>query len=560
MTECKAMAEDLTALAMGELSGAAREAIETHLASCDSCREALEETRRILSLAHEMPGIPVTRRLHEGVLEAVSVEQEFVRLSLVERIRLAAGFGILRLKQSSRVRVLAFALAAQIAILIFLVFASDFIVQTTPVPDESLAFETSSGVKKLPPEPEEGEGLVFLDMGGTSDKKRWVIEPPSTMPSPPTIPVVEAETAFPMKDLNRRIERENRLELSLYRMYARVNIQCKYHVLSGRGGDDRTDYAVGRGLKWLRHQQEEDGSWDPGGLHGGDPGARVGVTALAIAAFLSEGNTLEKGRYATAVGDGIRYLKANQDSEGLFGRMEGAPGVSLFNHSTAVFALAEHFILSRGAEEEALRRGIESLIDQTSRTVPDEARPAMDAYSETWTAMALRTCAMTGIHLDGLGEAALAAEDRVALLAENEPWRSFPRAASVPTPPIYTATEGALVALFDEKETAQRIDELPLPDRSRPETLFTLLENPDFREPSFLFFIGTALCEDRDPFWDPWNKKVKEILLEIQQTDGAWLADGDWPWIDGGDVYTTVLHLLTLQVYYRYIKLEENCP
>ena len=30
-------------------------------------------------------------------------------------------------------------------------------------------------------------------------------------------------------------------------------------------------------------------------------------------------------------------------------------------------------------------------------------------------------------------------------------------------------------------------------------------------------------------------------------------------WIDGGDIYTTALHLLTLQVYYRYIKLEENC-
>jgi hypothetical protein len=559
MTDCKAEAENITALAMGELYGAAAKALEEHLATCASCREALEETRGLLELAGEMPRIPMTSSLHESILADVRVEQEVVRLSPMERLRMAAGFGMLCLRQSSRARVLAFALAAQIAILIFLVFASDFIVQSTPVPDESLAFESAASQQKLPPEPEEGEGLVFLDMEDASARKRWVIEPPSTVPSPPFIPIAETEAAIPVKGLDQWIERENRLELSLYRMYARVNTRCKYHVMSGRGGDDRTDYAVGRGLKWLRLQQEEDGSWDPAGLHGGDPRARVGVTALAIAAFLSEGNTSAKGRYATTVGDGLQFLKAGQDGEGRFGWMEEAPGVSLFNHSTAVLALAEHFILSRGAEEEALRLGVAHLIEQVSRNVADGTRPALDAYSETWTALALRTSAMTGLDLEGLGEAARAAEDRVVLLARNEPWHTFPRNADVQTPPLYTATEGALVALFDE-EAKPRIDELPLPDRSRPDTLFDLLENPDFREPSFLFFIGTALCGDRDPFWAPWNKKVKAILLEIQQTDGAWLADGDWPWIDGGDVYTTVLHLLTLQVYYRYIKLEENCP
>jgi hypothetical protein len=53
---------------------------------------------------------------------------------------------------------------------------------------------------------------------------------------------------------------------------------------------------------------------------------------------------------------------------------------------------------------------------------------------------------------------------------------------------------------------------------------------------------------------------VKGLLLADQHRDGFWPAGGDWPWIDGGDIYTTSLNILTLQVYYRFIKLEENCP
>ena len=57
-------------------------------------------------------------------------------------------------------------------------------------------------------------------------------------------------------------------------------------------------------------------------------------------------------------------------------------------------------------------------------------------------------------------------------------------------PPLYTASEKALGALFHEEEKSLGPHELPLPDRNDPDTLFALLDDPDFREPSFLFFIA----------------------------------------------------------------------
>jgi hypothetical protein len=208
--------------------------------------------------------------------------------------------------------------------------------------------------------------------------------------------------------------------------------------------------------------------------------------------------------------------------------------------------LSENYILSSGLHEEALARGIEGLIRMTS------APSTADAYSNTWAAMALQTAVMTGIENTDLDRATRDVQGRVALLARKE--RGPSRNTLAYRPPICSASEEAVTALFREE------DGVPLPDARRPGTLFALLDEPDYREPSFLFFIGTALCENRDLLWDEWNRRVKTLLVDAQGSDGIWLAGGDWPWIDGGDLYTTALHLLTLQVYYRFIKLEENCP
>ena len=148
--------------------------------------------------------------------------------------------------------------------------------------------------------------------------------------------------------------------------------------------------------------------------------------------------------------------------------------------------------------------------------------------------------------------------NRVALLAREE--TGGPSASG--TPPVFSASIEAVDALF-APESASGVrgpDSTPFPDRRRPETMFALLDDPALREPSFLFFIGTALCEESSKNWPEWNARVKEILLAGQDREGYWPAGGDWPFIDGGDIYTTALSILTLQVYYRFIKLEVNCP
>lgn len=532
---CNGLAEDLTALAMGDLQGAARDQVLAHIEQCDACRKELEETRSLCALFSELPRPEASPSFHQGLVRALELEQEMDRLTVVDRMRITAGFVRYKVASSAKARFLLYAAAAQILVLIALALCYGLTVQKTAGLKEPLPV---GSLEEAPVAPEKEEPLIIYEK---NDDVVRVHEPPTFRLPHPSIPI-----EIPVAQLDRRIERENRLELSRYRMYARYSVQCRNRMRQSRGGDSRTDYSVERGLRWLRAHQVEDGSWNPGGLHGGDENAAVGITSLCVATFLSDGHSKVKGRYSETVGNGINFLLANQDGQGRFGWIASDPGVSLFNQSTAVLVLSENYILSNGLHEEALVRGIEGLIRMTDVPATE------DAYSNTWAAMALQTAVMTGIEVEQLDQATTDVEGRVALLARKE--RGKARESLAYRPPICSASEEAVTALFREE------DGVPLPDARRPGTFFALLDEPDYREPSFLFFIGTALCENRDLLWDEWNRRVKTLLVDAQDRDGIWLAGGDWPWIDGGDLYTTALHLLTLQVYYRFIKLEENCP
>ena len=76
--------------------------------------------------------------------------------------------------------------------------------------------------------------------------------------------------------------------------------------------------AIKRGLLYLAHTQTEDGSWPAGKPH-----MRVGVTGLAVLAFLEAGYTNRgKHPFAKVVSKGLRYLKNQQDVEGCFGKRD----------------------------------------------------------------------------------------------------------------------------------------------------------------------------------------------------------------------------------------------
>jgi hypothetical protein len=82
----------------------------------------------------------------------------------------------------------------------------------------------------------------------------------------------------------------------------------------------------------------------------------------------------------------------------------------------------------------------------------------------------------------------------------------------------------------------------------------------------YYWYYGTLGCfQAGGDTWKKWNTKMKDALVphqikggvldgSPQDRDGSWDPDDVWgAW--GGRVYSTALATLSLEVYYRYVKM-----
>ncbi|HEU5117829.1 MAG TPA: hypothetical protein VFT74_14475, partial [Isosphaeraceae bacterium] len=92
---------------------------------------------------------------------------------------------------------------------------------------------------------------------------------------------------------------------------------------------------------------------------------------------------------------------------------------------------------------------------------------------------------------------------------------------------------------------------------------YLLVHGPD-RDPFNLYYwyYGTlSMYQHGGPSWTRWNERVRDQLVRRQVRGGH--ADGSWHPAEcrdpydklGGRIYCTALAALTLEVYYRYLRL-----
>ncbi len=347
-------------------------------------------------------------------------------------------------------------------------------------------------------------------------------------------------------------------------------------------GGAKSAGAIRAGLEWLKSHQSEDGRWDADGFMQADragepsdgPGLAhqdVGITGLALLAFLGDGSTLRSGPYKPQVAKGVRWLMNQQQDNGLIGSDRSHDFI--YGHAIATLALVEAYGLS---DIKMLRKYAQSAINylEAHRNPYGVWRyQPRDNDNDTsvtgWCLMAYKSAQDFKLEVNEqafviartwLDQITDPATGRAGYTRRGEPSsrNAGDHAERFPSDRGEAMTAVALLSRFF---LGQRPSETPVMIKGAD---LIAAKKPEWNEDNgaidhYYWYFGTyAMYQMGKKHWQDWAKTLQAAVVDRQRRDGnaagSWDPVGAWGEV-GGRVYSTALMVLTLEAYYRYTRV-----
>jgi len=301
---------------------------------------------------------------------------------------------------------------------------------------------------------------------------------------------------------------------------ASIEFVAGFDILEYRGGSGRnlrafgggrhTESAVLMGLIWLKNHQNPDGMWSckkfmmnckKGTCTGAGSNDEydMGVTALAMLAFLGAGHTHKHGKFKNTVKKGLKAMKERQTPDGCFGPKTG-DGHWIYNHAICTQAMVEAY--NQGDKSPLLKGPAQKAASFLAECRNPGAgwrygrRPgASDTSCTAWAVAALKMAQLSGLKV--------------------------PRESFKEYPPCWDKSGKTIDLVY--------------------------------------WYWGTmAMFQLGGAYWKAWNEPMKNMLVPTQKREGcengSWDPAGAWGKA-GGRVFATAINTLTLEVYYRYKRI-----
>jgi hypothetical protein len=352
--------------------------------------------------------------------------------------------------------------------------------------------------------------------------------------------------------------------------------------LGARGGR-ATAQAIEAGLEWLKNHQDEDGKWDSDGFmkHDtqgtpctgpGNPVHDVGLTGLALLAFLGDGSTLRAGPYKDVVKKAVNWLRLQQDpNTGLFGTASSHDFI--YNHMIAAYAMVEAYGLSDYLLLKPIaQKGINYLEAHRNPYKVWRYQPRdndNDSSVTGWGVMVYKSG--QDFKLDVSTQALKMIEawfdevtdpltGRAGYSKRGEPSSRHvgDHMTRFPVEKGEALTAVGLMSRFFLGQDPKQVQVM----RAAADTMLKrppVWNDKDGSLDFYYWYYATyALYQFGGTHWSTWEKALTSAVVKNQRTDGNF--KGSWDPIDawgedGGRVYATALNVLTLEAYYRYSKL-----
>lgn len=330
------------------------------------------------------------------------------------------------------------------------------------------------------------------------------------------------------------------------------------------GGNDASERAVERGLKWLADHQFAAGNWsihelnckDHSCLGHGNFEADTAATGLALLAFLGAGHSHRSGEYQAEVGRAIQWLVQSQKSNGdLF--TDKSTFLWLYSHGMAAIALCEAYGMTK---DPSLKEPAQKSLDFIVATQhPDfgawRYRPRFESDTSVsgWQLMALKSGQMAGLTVPQ------SAYDLVSKWLDSvEREASQGRFSYHPSKPVSQAmtAEGLLMRQY---LGVGRSDPSLMAGANYLKQRLPRLEE---RDSYYWYYATQVMFHMQGDYWSEWNAKIRDLLVDTQDKSiglsGSWspVSPTKSKWGEaGGRHYLTCLNLLMLEVYYRHLPL-----
>ena len=178
--------------------------------------------------------------------------------------------------------------------------------------------------------------------------------------------------------------------------------------------------ALIRALRWLKENQQEDGSW----VGRGTASSKPAMTGLGLLTFLAYGQTPGSEEFGPTVQSAIEYLMRTQNPDGTFqgAGAEGSFRGGVYSQAIAAYALAEAYTLTRiPMIREPMEKAIAVIIEgqrqdggwdyQFAPTATGQHGRDRNTSVAGFQAQALKAASLSGISIPGLQESMEKAAD-----------------------------------------------------------------------------------------------------------------------------------------------------